>query len=249
MPSRTPSQEAGQVSTGVKAVRYPAVTSTSLAEQARKIIEQTILDGTLAPDERIPIETVAQELGVSRTPVREALKALEREGLVALVPHRGAVVAALAPEDLDHRYEVRAMIEGYAAELSCSANPEPTTVLLDEICAETREIVDSADAETTENVRSLVALNERFHAAIHTSTGSPTVIRLLTQLRNPLRFSLSYWSARDRQLVSLKSHEEITDAFRSRDPKLARHLAERHLLDARDRLAQGDAFLNGQWYE
>jgi GntR family transcriptional regulator of vanillate catabolism len=231
-----------EVTTG----RYPTVTSTSLAEQARKIIEQTILDGTLQPDERIPIEQVAQELGVSRTPVREALKALEREGLVALVQHRGAVVAAFAPEDLYHRYEIRAMLDGYAAELCCNADPASVVPVLDAICAEARAIVEAPDADAIDNVRALVTLNERFHAAIHDSAGSPTITRLLTQLRNPLRFSLYYWSAHERQVISLNCHEEIADAFRSRAPERARRLSERHLLDARDLLARGDAFLKGQ---
>src|SRR5437867_6791605 len=82
---------------------------------ATELIRQAILDGRLEPGSRLKEEELARELGISRTPVREALLMLQAEGLVDAVPNRGAMVRVHTPEDLDDLYQLRALLEGYAA--------------------------------------------------------------------------------------------------------------------------------------
>ena len=213
--------------------RFAQVSGVSLAEQARESIRTAILDGTLAPEARITIEELAGELGISRTPIREALKALEMEGLVQLLPHRGAIVARFARDELDHRYSIRAMLEGYAAELACSADPDGMAAALDSICARAEELLDHPDLK---GVSELVDLNMKFHATIREGARSPTLERLLDQLRNPVGFSMAYWSDARRRHTSHEMHVQIADAFKAADPVRARQLTERHLLEARDLL-------------
>jgi GntR family transcriptional regulator, vanillate catabolism transcriptional regulator len=218
--------------------RFTEVSGVSLAEQARESIRTAILDGTLEPEERITIEQLATELGISRTPIREALKALEGEGLVQLMPHRGAIVARFARDELDHRYSIRAMLEGYAAELACAADPKGTAVALERICARAQELLDNPSLK---DVSELVDLNLEFHATIRVGARSPTLERILDQLRNPVGFSMGYWSDARRRQTSQKMHVQIMKAFKASDPLRAKELTERHLLEARDLIvAQAD---------
>src|SRR4051794_8198488 len=90
------------------------LTDTSLASRAKDLIRAAIFEGKIRPEERLTIERIADELGISRTPVREALKALESDGVIQLLPRRGAIVARFSRQEIFDRYTVRAMIEGYA---------------------------------------------------------------------------------------------------------------------------------------
>lgn len=225
--------------------RVEQLNEVSLAEQAREAIQRAILDGSIAPGERISIERIAGELGVSRTPVREALKALEGDGLVDLEPNRGAMVRQVARDDLFHRYAIRGMIEGYAAALACEVDAEAVAVELRRNCSRARKIIDGSRATEPKNIRRLVDLNQEFHGAIRERSGSPTIAGLLGRLRNPASFSIFFWTAPARQRDSLEHHEKIAEAFERGDPKAARKRVEQHLLDARDFLMEAPEGLAG----
>ncbi len=218
--------------------RLGAVNDISLADQAKEAIRTAILEGTIRPEERITIEQMAAELGISRTPVREALKALEVDGIVRLLPHRGAVVERFARAELEHRYVIRAMLEGYAAELACAAGAAEIATALEENCARLEVMAEAADPNDPAQVRPLGNLNQEFHSIIRDGSHSATLIRLLEMLRNPFAFTLYYWSARDRQVASIGIHRQIAAAFRANKPLRARQLVERHLLEARDHLME-----------
>lgn len=212
--------------------RLGTVQDSSLADLAKEAIRTAIMDGTFKPDERISIEQMAGELGVSRTPVREALKALEVDGIVRLLPHRGAVVAPFASGELGQRYVIRAMLEGYAAELACARAAGEIAAVLEANCAETAELM----ARPGDHAAPLSALNAAFHATIRNGSASPTLIRLLEMLQNPRAFTLWYWAAPDRRAASLAIHTGIAAAFRAAKPAQARRLVQRHLLQARNQL-------------
>ncbi len=220
--------------------RLGMVHDISLAEQAKEAIRTAILEGTIKPEERITIEQIAAELGISRTPVREALKALEVDGIVRLLPHRGAVVERFARAELGHRYSIRAMLEGYAAELACEADAPGIATLLEQNCLALEQLAAAADVGDPEQVRPLGKLNQEFHAIIRDGSQSRALVRILETLRNPFAFTLYYWSARERQLASIEIHRQIAAAFRANKPRQARRLVERHLLEARDHLMDMD---------
>jgi GntR family transcriptional regulator, vanillate catabolism transcriptional regulator len=219
-------------------MRLDVVHDMSLADQARESIRRAILDGSLHPEERLTIEQLAVELGVSRTPVREALKALEGDGLVRLLPHRGVVVEPFAREELYHRYSIRAMLEGYAAELACRADAALIAGELEMNCDRLEAVALRVDGDQLEQTRRLAELNQEFHAIIHEGSRSRTLVRLLGTLRNPLAFTLWYWQDPVRRRSSLEIHRQIAGAFRGNRPGVARRLTERHLLDARDLLME-----------
>jgi GntR family transcriptional regulator, vanillate catabolism transcriptional regulator len=217
--------------------RLSEVQGVSLADQAREAIRTAILDGSFRPEERLTIEQLAAELGISRTPVREALKALEGDGLVQLLPHKGVVVARFAREEIQHRYAIRAMLEGYAAELACRREGPGVAAALAANVEELAALVPRVQPDDATGIRRLADLNQEFHRVIHEASGSPTLIRLLGGLRNPLAFTLGFWREPALRRSSLASHRAIADAFARREPELARSLMERHLLEARDHLA------------
>lgn len=216
--------------------RVRQVRGVSMAEQARESVRAAILDGSIRPGERITIEQLAMDLGTSRTPVREALKALEQDGLVRLLPHRGAVVESVAIEEVYHRYTIRAMLEGYAAELACKAGATHIEDKLEANCEELEALVRRAKSNDPEPIQRMAELNQEFHSIIRDGSGSTTLARLLESLRNPVAYTNSHWGDPERRRVSLEFHREIVDAFRRRRPRAARRAMERHLHEARNTL-------------
>jgi DNA-binding GntR family transcriptional regulator len=203
----------------------------SLADQSRELIRAAIIGGAFRPGERVTIEQVAAELGVSRTPVREALKALEGDGLVRLIPHRGAIVEAVAGEELAHRYNIRAMLEGYAAQLACTAAEDGLAEELEANC-EAAAALHVLPAGGEPAARELADLNIAFHQAIRDASGSRTLVRLFGSLQNPRKYTMSFWSDEARRFEALAAHDRIAAAIRAKRPAQARRLMEDHLRSA-----------------
>jgi DNA-binding GntR family transcriptional regulator len=217
-----------------------SITTHSLADQARDLIREAIFEGKIKPEERLTIERIAAEFGISRTPVREALKALETDGIVRIHPHRGAIVQRFEKQELFDRYSVRALLEGHAGELACKADPLGVAADLEANCEQLRKAMARARTDNLDSLRVLTELNLQFHDRILNASGSTTVLRFLETLRMPLAYRLYIWRVPERQKASLEFHRAIAKAFRARRPKEVRRLMEEHLLDARDFLvAQG----------
>lgn len=215
--------------------RMKKVTTHSLADQAREMIRNAIFEGTIQPEERLTIERIAAELGISRTPVREALKSLEADGIVKLHPHRGAVVQRFDEAEIHDRYSVRANLEGYAGELACKLRAVALTKELEANCAAMEKMIDAGvPSSDLDAVSALLTLNAQFHQAIFQSSGSAVTVRLLESLRMPVAYRLYHWRTPERQRFSLRFHRDIVEAFRLRRPKRVRKLLEDHILEARD---------------
>lgn len=214
--------------------RFEQLANRSLADQARDLIRRAIFEGKIKPEDRLTIERIAEDLGISRTPVREALKALEADGILRVLPRRGAVVEKFGADEIYDRYTVRAMLEGYAGERACKVHGVGLAgELLANCDALSREAV-AADPDDLNCVRRLVELNRAFHQAILQASGSATVTRMLGTVSMPLSYQLYYWQTPARQQVSLSFHRQIAEAFRAHQPQQARRLMEDHLLEARD---------------
>ncbi len=214
--------------------RFDRLPNQSLADQARELIRSAVFEGRIKPEERFTIERIAEELGVSRTPVREALKALEADGVLRLLPRRGAVVRRFEKAEIYDRYSVRAVLEGYAGELACRARGAELARDLRANCETLAREASAADPNDLNAVRRLVELNRAFHNQILQASGSPTVVRTLGPLVMPLGYQLYHWRTRDRQDASLTFHWQIAEAFEANDPQRVRQLLEGHIVAARD---------------
>jgi DNA-binding GntR family transcriptional regulator len=218
------------------AKKLGSITTHSLADQARDLIRDAIFEGRIKPEEKLTIERIAADFGISRTPVREALKALETDGIVRIQPHRGAIVQRFEKEEIYDRYSVRALLEGYAGELACKADADDVARDLDRNCVQLKKAIADTGTDDLHAVRVLVELNSSFHERILAASGSATITRVLDSLRMPVAYRLYIWRSPERRKISLDFHRQIAAAFGAKRPKQVRRLMEEHLLEARDYL-------------
>lgn len=214
--------------------------NASLSDLARDRLRAAIIEGKLRPGEKINIERVSEMFGISRTPVREALKALEMDGMVRIEAHRGAIVEPLAWREIDHRYAIRSMLEGYAAEQSCLNGDEKLASVLEKNCSRVRreiEEIESPGKMSPKKLRVIAELNNDFHRTIWLASGSLTLIRFLDSLELPRSFSDSFWTKDDYRELVCRHHEEIAAAFAAGDSTKARNLMECHMLASADMIA------------
>jgi len=192
-------------------------------------LRRLILSGSLAPSSRLGADFLAQRMGTSRTPVREALLLLEREGLVENLPNRGAVVRSFDASDLLDLYEVRSVIEPLAALRAAERAGPADLEALATICDEAERL----DMEDPDGVHRQIECNQRFHGMIAKLADSE---RLLEALRGtagiPLMFRTVFWANIDQCERSLAFHREIFWAIEKGDPDLAASAMSTHMKQA-----------------
>lgn len=207
---------------------------THAADRAYAALRGGILDGRYAFGARLGEIEVAAELGLSRTPVREALRRLGSEGLVELLPNRGARVRTWTAQDLEETYELRAVLEGLGARRAAGRIDAAT---LDELAALADEMVGvdpSLGHRPPGDFDDLAALNARFHALIVGASGSAqlaSTLAGLVQLPLVMRTYRRYTPAALAR--SHAHHHEIVDALRAGDGAWAESVMRSHVLAAR----------------
>jgi DNA-binding GntR family transcriptional regulator len=198
-----------------------------------ELIRRAIIDGRLQPGERLKEEELARELGISRTPVREALLMLQAEGLVDATPNRGATVRAHTAEDIDDLYQLRAVLEGYATRRAASGLSEEAIASLYAGC----ERFEAQIQDTGTGLRELVKENSFFHETILDGAGST---RLASMVRNVIALPLVYrsytWYSAEQRRISYHYHVQITRALAARDADRAELVMKEHVFEARDHL-------------
>ena len=213
---------------GILEGRGQLVQNASVA--ATELIRQAILDGRLEPGSRLKEEELARELGISRTPVREALLVLQAEGLIETTPNRGAVVGSHDADDLIDLYQLRALLEGYAARQAAARVSDEEIGLLRESC-------DRFDRIAGDDVRELVKENLLFHSAIHAAAGSARLSGMLRRvIELPLVYKSYVWYPPDQKRISAHYHRQITNALSVRDAERAELVMREHVFEARDLL-------------
>jgi DNA-binding GntR family transcriptional regulator len=203
--------------------------SQNASAAASEIIRDAIIDGRLAPGQRLKEEELARELGISRTPVREALLMLQSEGLIDLVPNRGASVREYAADDLDDMYRLRALLEGYAARRAATRISSADVERLEESCTR----FDRLRAE--DDLLDLVKENLFFHNVILEAAASDRLTTLVRKvIEIPLVYKSYYWYSPEQKLISEHYHKQLALALRSRDAERAELIMKEHVLEARD---------------
>jgi len=211
------------------APKAPAVTTTeivrvSLHDETTGRLRTMIADGVLLPGERLGERELCERFAISRTPLREALKVLAAEGLVELLPHRGARVTRLSAEDLRHSFELTGALEALAGELACA---RITDAAITEIAALTQTMAGHhAAAERSE----YFACNQRIHQAIVHGAGNPQLSEMygvLSRRMRRARYLANVPHARWDE--AMREHEEILAALRARDGPALGRLLRAHL--------------------
>jgi DNA-binding GntR family transcriptional regulator len=209
--------------------------ATTTTARVTAELRHAILEGVLAPGERLRAEALAERFGTSRTPIREALGSLEVEGLIELQPRRGAVVRPFDSADLLDLYEVRALIEPFAAARAATRLDQSELDRLNEICA----LAEARSGDRKAAVDDQISWNEEFHRVIVEGADSP---RLQAAMRGvagiPRAFRAAFWANEAERTKSLFYHREIVRALESQRPEAAEAIMRVHILNAREFLAE-----------
>lgn len=208
-----------------------ATAGISAAEHAYAVVRDGILDGTFELGARLPEEDVAARAGVSRTPVREALRRLAAEGFVTFTPNRGAQVASWTAGDLEEIFQLRALLESHAAGQAATRIAPAQLV---ELHALADDMERAADRATPRALDRIAERNTAFHRTILAATGSRRLHSLLeTVIVVPLvhRTFHRYTPAALRR--SMDHHRELLAAFEAGDGTWAASVMRTHVLAAR----------------
>ncbi|MDD3364429.1 MAG: GntR family transcriptional regulator [Syntrophomonas sp.] len=204
-----------------------------LRELVLDAIRSAIMSGILQPRERLMEIQMAEELGVSRTPIREALRKLELEGFIVMVPRKGAYVADLSFKDIADVFEIRAALEGLAAGLAAERITEEELEDLERLLVEKREAI------TQNDIGKLVEVDTKFHELMYKASRNERLSSIISNLREQIqRFRLTSLSFPGRMKDSLDEHKKIVEAIQSRDSQIARHVAQEHIENAENVLIE-----------
>lgn len=207
-------------------------------ERVLEKLREAILSGRFQPGQRLVERELVEQLGVSRTPIREALRKLELEGLVTTIPYKGPIVTLPTPEDAREVYEVRAALEGQATALLAARAESDDLARLEGWVREAEAAVEAGD------VQAVLAANNAFHDELASRCGNALLESLIANLRNRIiLLRVESLSLPGRPPQSVAEHREIVDRIRAHDPDGARRAMERHILRAweaaRRQLAEG----------
>jgi DNA-binding GntR family transcriptional regulator len=186
-------------------------------------LRRRIIDGVYEPGDRLTEERLADDFGVSRNPVREAIRVLEAEGFLHAQPRRGAVVASMSVRDVEDLFDVRLSLETLAATLAAERAGTAGAAALTKLLARARATRRTAD---------LAALNTRFHSEICALSGNALLTGLMESLHGRLQWVYGQ-SVETRAADSWAEHRELADAILAGDAEAAGRAARTHVLAAR----------------
>lgn len=187
-------------------------------------LREAILKGELIPGERLMEKTLSERMGVSRTPIREAIRKLELEGLVMMVPRKGAEVAKITEKDIRDLLEVRATLEALAVRLACENMDEEAKKRLNFLKDE------FARAAKKKDVDLIIRKDVEFHDAIFAATDNDKLIQIVSNLREQIyRFRVKYIQEMPDYQVLINEHEEIVTSIINGDIKTAEAMAISHI--------------------
>jgi DNA-binding GntR family transcriptional regulator len=205
----------------------PAQTAS---ERAYIELRQRILDGRLPAGRRLKETELAIGIGVSRTPVRDALRRLSAEGLLDFRPNAGATVAVWSETQIEHVFRIRAMLEPYASEIAASQIRDDEVEALRRLCAIMEE---AARRETQADLDTLAAANARFHRIVIDAARSDHLAKLITlAVDAPLTLRIFGRYTPEEVRRSMRHHREVVDALAHRDPAWSASAMRTHILSA-----------------
>ena len=203
-------------------------------EMAYRTIRDGIVSGVYRPGDHLTAQGLAAASGISRTPVREAMRRLHAEGLIRFIANRGAFVTNLDERDISKIYDLRVVLESYAAE---TAAQEATAAQIDGLEQLAREMAAAVELSPAPDIDRVTQLNSEFHKLIVTAAANPrleTALASIVEMPLVLRTFLRY--RQDELRRSMSQHLELVEALRARDGTWARSVMSSHILAGRNTL-------------
>ena len=213
---------------------WPEKEGLPLRDSVFLALREAILSGKLMPGERLMEIPLSRELGVSRTPVREAIRMLELEGLVVMRANRGAMVAEITKSELEDVLEVRAALEQLAARKACR-------LMTDEDLVRLRGAAKHfADCVSQNDLKALASADVRFHEIIYSSTGNLKLIQLLNNLREQIyRYRLEMLKTPATYADLIREHSRICEALEERNEEEACEAILIHIENQKKSILEG----------
>lgn len=199
---------------------------TALAVEISNHLRQMIFEGALEPGAKVREKLLTEQFGVSRTPLREALKVLAAEGLLELIPNRGAIITRQREDELDEVFSVLAVLEGLAGELAVKSASDAEVARISEMTRELRQSYEDADRPT------YFRINQAIHKAVLEAASNDTLSRsheLVAFRVQRARYQANLTPERWR--IAVEEHEAIADALEARDADRCAALMRSHLLN------------------
>jgi len=198
----------------------------SLSAHVFHTLREEILSGKYQKHEELKEKTIGEELGVSRTPVREALRQLELEGLVTIIPNRGAFVIGISKDDIQDIYEIRSLLEGLCAKWAVSSISDKQIQELEE----NNYLTDFHIQK--EHYEQIVELDNRFHEILYEASDSKVLNHVLSDFHHYVeRIRKVSLAVPKRASESNEEHRKIVEALKEHDKKKAEILANTHIMN------------------
>jgi len=198
---------------------------SSLSHRVYQKIRDGILERRYKENEELKESTLGKELGVSRTPVREALRQLELEGLVTIVPNKGAYVTGISPKDVKDIYAIRSTLEGLAVRWAIEHITPGQIVELEEIL-----MLSEYHLKKENNAEQIMELDSKFHGILYAASGSRILQNLLSNFHDYIKNTrMNSVVTEDRARRSIREHRQILRAIQDGDMDMAEQLANEHI--------------------
>ena len=187
-------------------------------------LREAILRGDLKPGERLMEIQLSNRLGVSRTPIREAIRMLEQEGLAVTIPRKGAQVAKMTEKDMEDVLQIREALDELAASIACEQIDEEELEALRETMREFEE------STTTADVPRIAEADVRFHDIIYQATGNPRLVNILNNLRDQMyRYRVEYLKDEKSYPVLVQEHRQIIEGLAARNKEMVSQAMQTHV--------------------
>jgi DNA-binding GntR family transcriptional regulator len=204
-----------------------------LREIVFETLRNAIISGKFEPGERFMEIQLAEELGVSRTPVREAIRKLEREGLLVMVPRKGAYVAGLSLKDVADVFEIRGSLEGLAGSLAAERATDEEIEQLERILVHLKEAALANDADT------VIEKDTELHDILFNAARNDKLVQILNNLREQIHiYRLASLKNPERFKEMLIEHKKIVEAIADRDSDRAQKLVQEHIENVENNIMQ-----------
>ncbi len=201
----------------------------SLGQSVYENLKEAIIEGSLSPESRVVETRFAEALNISRTPVREAMHKLEREGLLRQDPKGGFYVVGLTRADIEEAFGIRSVLESYAARLAAIRHQKGELAPLEE------KLADYQVCLTRGRVDELANINTDFHDLLYGLSRSPKLVKMINDLRVQIfRFRQVILKIETMARVSNEDHRLMIDAIRAREADRVEALVKEHILRGQD---------------
>ncbi len=204
-----------------------------LREMVFDVLMEAIRSGQLPPGERLMEVQLAEEMGVSRTPVREAIRRLELEGFVVMIPRKGAYVAGLSIKDIISVFEIRTALERLAVSLAAERMTDNDLEQLE------RMLVKLSDTWKEDDVETWTELDSQFHALIYHFSRNERLVQMMANIMEQIsRYRVICVSRLEVRQNSIEEHKKMVEAMAERNVPKAKKAASEHILNTQNSLIE-----------